>query len=157
MGALYQIVLLNIAMYFASVMHTTSRSMPLMPVDLTLGFTELSLNISNFKNHKPYNLPVRERYRFKNGVHKLWVHVTDKPLSPHSNTNPRSEIRTEGYDYSRGDASNVKIYVDGVQVYEAPGHGGSSHYSKFGVYTQHDPSCYMESRWKNIRGLTKSS
>ncbi|KAG5155395.1 hypothetical protein JHK82_013364 [Glycine max] len=102
MGALYQIVLLNIAMYFASVMHTTSRSMPLMPVDLTLGFTELSLNISNFKNHKPYNLPVRERYRFKNRVHKLWVHVTDKPLSPHSNTNPRSEIRTEGYDYSRG-------------------------------------------------------
>lgn len=55
------------------------------------------------------------------------------------------------------EASNVKVYVDGVQVYEAPGQGGTFHYFKFGVYAQHNPSCYMESRWKGIRVLRKSS
>ncbi|XP_020215703.1 citrate-binding protein [Cajanus cajan] len=221
MGALYQIVLLNIVVYFASVMHTSSRSMPL---DLTFGFTALPLNASNFKHHKPYNLPERQRYSFKNGVHKLWVYATDKPMSPHTKTNPRSEIRIEGLDYSSGvwqfegqgfvpdgtsgvcvmqvfgahpkrsttlmldvyddsltyyrhsvvvpnirdqwfklnvihdvEASNVKIYVDGVHVYDAPGQGGRFHYFKFGVYAQDNPSCYMESRWKGIRVLRKSS
>lgn len=55
------------------------------------------------------------------------------------------------------EVSNVKIYVDGVQVYEANGQGGSFHFFKFGVYTQDDPSSYMESRWKGIRVLRKFS
>ncbi|XP_061343882.1 citrate-binding protein-like [Gastrolobium bilobum] len=52
-------------------------------------------------------------------------------------------------------ASDVKVYINKVLVYEAPDHGGSSHYFKFGVYTQNDPSYYMESRWKGIRVLKK--
>ncbi|KAJ1412923.1 Concanavalin A-like lectin/glucanase domain superfamily [Sesbania bispinosa] len=196
-----------------------------MPVDLTLGFTELQLNTSNFHHHKPFNLHVSERYSFIDGIHKLWVYSTDEPLFPNSPTRPRSEIRITGYDYSSGEwqfegqgfvpngtsgacimqvfgahqgrattfmliaynnsllyyngpvlvpniwdrwfhlnvihdveASIVRVYVDGVQVYEAPGQGGSSHYFKFGVYTtQDDPSYYMESRWKGIRVLRKCS
>lgn len=53
------------------------------------------------------------------------------------------------------EASNVKVYVDGCLLYEASGHGGHSHYFKFGVYAQNDDSFYMESRWKRIRLLHK--
>ncbi|XP_054806313.1 citrate-binding protein-like [Prosopis cineraria] len=53
------------------------------------------------------------------------------------------------------EASIVRVYIDRVLVYEAPGQGGASHYFKFGVYKQNDPSYYMESRWKGIRVLHK--
>ncbi|XP_034692406.1 citrate-binding protein-like [Vitis riparia] len=49
----------------------------------------------------------------------------------------------------------VQIYVDGILEYEGSDDGGSSHYFKFGVYTQNDPSNYMESRWKGIKVLRK--
>lgn len=55
------------------------------------------------------------------------------------------------------EASIVRVYVDGVQVYQATGRGGRSHYFKFGVYTQNQPSYYMESMWKGIRVLQKCS
>ncbi|XP_061348600.1 citrate-binding protein-like [Gastrolobium bilobum] len=55
------------------------------------------------------------------------------------------------------DASSVKIYIDGVQLYEAPGRGGNYHSFKFGVYSQSDYSYCMESRWKGIRVLKKNS
>ncbi|KAG4389740.1 hypothetical protein AAZX31_06G142400 [Glycine max] len=216
MGTLYQIALLNMVLYVSLMMNPTNTS----SMDLTLGFTELPLNTTNFDHHKPYDLPVTERYSFTDGVHKLWVYSTDKPLSQNSTTRPRSEIRIRGYDYSSGvwqfegqgfvpngtsgvcimqvfgadpprattlmvrayndslkyyeapilvpniwgrwfqlnvihdvEASNVKVYFDRVQVYEATGHGGYSHYFKFGVYTQNDPSYYMESQWKGIKVL----
>lgn len=63
--------------------------------DLTLGFTELPLNASNFKHHKPYNLPISSRYSFHRGVHKFWAYFNDKPLRKNSLTRPRSEIRLE--------------------------------------------------------------
>ncbi|RDX84497.1 Citrate-binding protein, partial [Mucuna pruriens] len=53
------------------------------------------------------------------------------------------------------EASNVKVYLDGVQVYEATGHGVCSHYFKFRVYTQNDPSYYLESQWKGVKVLKK--
>ncbi|MED6218556.1 hypothetical protein PIB30_027769 [Stylosanthes scabra] len=53
------------------------------------------------------------------------------------------------------DASTVKIYIDGVLVHEAAGHGGSSHAFKCGVYSQNDASHYMESRWKRIKVFKK--
>ncbi|CDP15470.1 unnamed protein product [Coffea canephora] len=49
------------------------------------------------------------------------------------------------------DASKVTVYIDGVQVIEAPGRGGKSHYFKCGVHSQPDASYYMESRWKGIK------
>lgn len=60
--------------------------------DLALGFTRLPFNESYYKNHKPYNLPLEERYSFVNGVHKLWVFSTDEPFSRGSPTLPRSEL-----------------------------------------------------------------
>ncbi|KAI9108691.1 hypothetical protein K1719_020338 [Acacia pycnantha] len=53
------------------------------------------------------------------------------------------------------EASIVRVYIDRVLVYEAPGRGGHSHYFKFGVYRQNDSSHYMESRWKGIRVFHK--
>ncbi|XP_054807691.1 citrate-binding protein-like [Prosopis cineraria] len=52
-------------------------------------------------------------------------------------------------------SSNVKVYIDGVLKYDGPGRGQATHYFKFGVYTQNDPSHYMESRWKDIKLFTK--
>ncbi|XP_028797872.1 citrate-binding protein [Neltuma alba] len=52
-------------------------------------------------------------------------------------------------------ASNVKVYIDGVLKYNGAGRGRANHYFKFGVYTQNDPSHYMESRWKNIKLFRK--
>ncbi|XP_074372058.1 citrate-binding protein-like [Apium graveolens] len=71
-------------------------------VDPTVGFTSLPLDQSNFKIQRPYNVPVDKRYSFVDGVHKMWVYKTDKPHSPHSHTNPRTEIRIQGYDFSSG-------------------------------------------------------
>ncbi|XP_057740243.1 citrate-binding protein-like, partial [Arachis stenosperma] len=53
------------------------------------------------------------------------------------------------------DASTVKIYIDGIFVHEAAGHGGASHAFKCGVYSQNDASHYMESRWKGIKVFKK--
>ncbi|KAL5555777.1 hypothetical protein UlMin_038013 [Ulmus minor] len=53
------------------------------------------------------------------------------------------------------EASNVKVFIDGIFIHEAPGRGGTSHYFKCGVYAQNDDSYMMESRWKGIRVLKK--
>lgn len=53
-------------------------------------------------------------------------------------------------------SSNVMVYIDGVLKYDRSGDpGDATHYFKFGVYTQNDPSHYMESRWKDIKVFTK--
>ncbi|KAJ0097936.1 hypothetical protein Patl1_27756 [Pistacia atlantica] len=53
------------------------------------------------------------------------------------------------------DNSKVKVYIDGILKYVAPGRGGTSHYFKCGVYAQDDDSYYMESCWKSIKILKK--
>ncbi|OMO83675.1 Concanavalin A-like lectin/glucanases superfamily [Corchorus olitorius] len=85
---------------FASllIMHLASGK----PANPTEGFTELLVHSSNFHHDKPYNLPLSQRYSFKDGVHRLWVYSTDKPLGKGSPTKPRSEIHIKGYDYSSG-------------------------------------------------------
>ncbi|KAI3665117.1 hypothetical protein L6452_43735 [Arctium lappa] len=70
--------------------------------DLSSGFTRLPFDTSYYTNHKPYNLPLWERYSFFNGVHKLWVFSTDEPLYRGSPTLPRSELFINGYKYSSG-------------------------------------------------------
>ena len=54
-------------------------------------------------------------------------------------------------------AANVTVYVDGERRLEVPGHGGTEHYFKFGVYTQglHNHSHRMEAHWKNVAIYTK--
>jgi hypothetical protein len=52
-------------------------------------------------------------------------------------------------------ANNVKIYIDGILEYDGNGRGVNTHYFKFGVYLQNDPSNCTESRWKEIRVFQK--
>ncbi|CAN6687005.1 unnamed protein product [Malus baccata var. baccata] len=51
---------------------------------------------------KPYDVPLEERYSFVNGVRRLWVYADDKPHDPNSQTQPRTEVRMRGFDYSSG-------------------------------------------------------
>ncbi|KAK9991226.1 hypothetical protein SO802_026211 [Lithocarpus litseifolius] len=53
------------------------------------------------------------------------------------------------------DASDVKVYIDGVLKYEAAGHGEKTHYFKCGVYAERNDSYDMESRWKEIKFFKK--
>ncbi|CDP12835.1 unnamed protein product [Coffea canephora] len=53
-------------------------------------------------------------------------------------------------------AGRVRVYIDGVLKHETNDNGPATHYFKFGVYTQDNPSDYMESRWSGIRVLKKN-
>ncbi|KAL5999955.1 hypothetical protein ACLOJK_034632 [Asimina triloba] len=89
------------AFYFLAVMGIafllccTHAALGLPSDDPTDGFVSLPLNSSNFVIQRPYDVPESARYSFIDGVHKLWVYATDKPHSPTSNTNPRTEIRID--------------------------------------------------------------
>lgn len=61
--------------------------------DATEGFTLVPLTEANFELQKPYDIPLYQRYSYKNGVHHLWVYADDKPHDPNSHTQPRTEIR----------------------------------------------------------------
>jgi hypothetical protein len=49
----------------------------------TAGFTPLRLPESKFVVQKPFNVPLDERYDFTDGVRRMWVYSTDKPISTH--------------------------------------------------------------------------
>ncbi|XP_020583167.1 citrate-binding protein-like [Phalaenopsis equestris] len=70
--------------------------------DLTNGFIPLYLTEANFVLQKPYDVPLSDRYRYANGVHRMWVYSIDRPYKAGSPTGPRTEIRFNGYDYSSG-------------------------------------------------------
>ncbi|WCJ31689.1 Citrate-binding protein [Euphorbia peplus] len=70
--------------------------------DPTQGFVELPFNKSYYYIQKPYNLNVSDRYSFVDGIHKLWVYFTDKPLARSSPTRARSEVIIDGYNYTSG-------------------------------------------------------
>ncbi|XP_045823735.1 citrate-binding protein-like [Trifolium pratense] len=186
-------------------------------IDPTVGFTCVPLDSSHYVLQKPYDVSLNERYSFTNGVHKFWIYSTDKPFMMGSDTQPRTEIRVTGYDYTSGirqfegygyvpsgstgvciqqvfgassaattaqlrvysgsltyyrspvlsaniydrwfrvnvihdaNANNVKVYIDGELKFNGGDNGDGTHYFKFGVYVQNDPSGYMESRWKDIK------
>ena len=61
--------------------------------DPTDGFTNVPLTEANFEIQRPYNVPLDERYSFENGIRKMWVYANDKPHSPNSETQPRTEVR----------------------------------------------------------------
>ncbi|KAL8243234.1 hypothetical protein R6Q59_009492 [Mikania micrantha] len=76
---------------------------PLMGVafDPTKGFTNVPLTSNSFVYQKPYNVPLKNRYSFKNGVHRFWVYASDKPYEPGSSTQPRTEAQIKP-DYTSG-------------------------------------------------------
>ena len=53
------------------------------------------------------------------------------------------------------DAGMLTVFIDGEERLAVAGHGGYRYYFKFGVYTQTDPSHYMESRWRDVKVYTK--
>ncbi|PKU70324.1 Citrate-binding protein [Dendrobium catenatum] len=79
-----------------------NESLLLCNADPTDGFTRLPLTDANFELQKPYNIPLAKRYSYVNGVHRMFVYSTDKPFKAGSPTDPRTEIRIKGYDYSSG-------------------------------------------------------
>lgn len=96
----YESLLLKMVLLPILVLHLSllklivlQASLSLAAVDPTRGFTPVHLDNSNFVVQKPYDVPVNQRYSFINGVHKLWVHSTDKPHTPSSHTLPRTEIQ----------------------------------------------------------------
>lgn len=82
-----------LAFFFYSVLIQLSSQKAVGASDPTDGFISLPLNSSNFGIQRPYNVPVRHRYSFIHGVHRLWVFSTDKPHSLTSKTSARTEIR----------------------------------------------------------------
>ncbi|KAL3504489.1 hypothetical protein ACH5RR_034330 [Cinchona calisaya] len=70
--------------------------------DPTDGFTRIPLTERNFGLQKPFNLPLKDRYSYHNGVRRFWVYTNDKPFKPDTTTKPRTEIRIKGLDYSSG-------------------------------------------------------
>ncbi|KAI4348092.1 hypothetical protein L6164_008854 [Bauhinia variegata] len=70
--------------------------------DPTAGFTPVPLTPANFVLQKPYDIPLDQRYSYKDGVHRMWVYADDKPHNPSSHTQPRTEIRIKGLDYHSG-------------------------------------------------------
>ncbi|CAN1235089.1 Citrate-binding protein, partial [Linum perenne] len=88
--------------------------------DPTAGFHEVKLSEHNFKIQKPYNVPISQRYSFKDGVRKLWVYGSDKSHSSGSHTPPRTEIRIQGLDYHTG------VWQMEGEVYVPKGTSGAS-------------------------------
>ncbi|CAN6357733.1 unnamed protein product [Urochloa humidicola] len=72
--------------------------------DLTAGFTKVELPESDFAVQRPYDVPVEQRYRYDacTGVRTFWVYAGDKPFNNATTTNPRTEVRIRGHDYSSG-------------------------------------------------------
>ncbi|KAI4348091.1 hypothetical protein L6164_008853 [Bauhinia variegata] len=70
--------------------------------DPTDGFTLVPLTDANIELQKPYDVPLEQRYSCEAGVHRMWVYADDKPHEPDSRTQPRTEIRIQGLDYSSG-------------------------------------------------------
>ncbi|KAI4334711.1 hypothetical protein L6164_013424 [Bauhinia variegata] len=52
-------------------------------------------------------------------------------------------------------ANTITVYIDGELKYQGADRGDATHYFKFGVYEQNDPSNYMESQWKGIKVFKK--
>ncbi|KAL2521375.1 Citrate-binding protein [Forsythia ovata] len=105
--------------------------------DPTHGFIELPFNTSFYHIQKPYDLPEEQRYSFINGVHKLWVFSTDKPLSRNSPTKPRSEIIISGYTYSSG------VWQFEAYGYVPCGTSGVSVMQVFGATLPHNTSLIL--------------
>ncbi|XP_011075013.2 citrate-binding protein-like [Sesamum indicum] len=79
-----------------------TRCVLLCTTDPTDGFINVPLTEDNFEIQRPYDVPLEERYSYKNGTRRLWVYADDKPHDPNSHTQPRTEIRIHGLDYSSG-------------------------------------------------------
>ncbi|KAF8726262.1 hypothetical protein HU200_019719 [Digitaria exilis] len=72
--------------------------------NLTAGFVQVELPEGNFIVQSPYDVPENQRYSYDvtTGVRTFWVYADDKPFNTVTATNPRTEVRLAGHDYSSG-------------------------------------------------------
>jgi hypothetical protein len=72
--------------------------------DLTAGFAKVDLQEGDFLVQSPYDVAVDQRYRYDagTGVRTFWVYAADKAFNAITPTNPRTEVRLAGHDYSWG-------------------------------------------------------
>ncbi|KAM0857702.1 hypothetical protein ACQ4PT_048303 [Festuca glaucescens] len=72
--------------------------------NLTAGFAKVELHEGDFLVQSPYDVPVDQRYRYDagTGVRTFWVYAADKAFNAVTPTNPRTEVRLAGHDYSSG-------------------------------------------------------
>jgi hypothetical protein len=68
---------------------------------LTAGFIRVKLNESQFVVQKPYNVPLQQRYEQRDGVRRMWVFATDKPISSTHPGGARTEIKVNVRDNSK--------------------------------------------------------
>ncbi|XP_037456855.1 citrate-binding protein-like [Triticum dicoccoides] len=68
----------------------------------TAGFEKVELTDGDFQVQSPSNVPESQRFQYHNGVRTFWVHRNDKPINTATHTNPRSEVKLRGHDYSSG-------------------------------------------------------
>nr|XP_034604872.1 citrate-binding protein-like [Setaria viridis] len=101
MGTLLAIVLVLVVLCLAVPASTVATG---SCNDLTAGFVKVQLPESDFVVQSPYDLPVEQRYRYDacTGVRTFWVYAGDKPFNNATTTNPRTEVRLRGHDYSSG-------------------------------------------------------
>ncbi|XAR48664.1 hypothetical protein NMG60_11031554 [Bertholletia excelsa] len=90
------------ALLFVAIVGLLGNFCLMCGADPTDGFINVPLTEDNFEIQRPYNVPVDKRYSYENGVRRLWVYADDKPHNPNSHTQPRTEIKIRGHDYSSG-------------------------------------------------------
>ncbi|KAJ1274481.1 hypothetical protein BS78_05G065000 [Paspalum vaginatum] len=97
---------------------------------LSDGFTAVELSEAQFKVQKPYDVALAERYELTaDGVRRMWVYASDKPITTAHPGGPRTEIKIElvyssgvwqfeGYGYIPHDTSGASV----MQIFGAAEH-----------------------------------
>ncbi|XP_048567672.1 citrate-binding protein-like [Triticum urartu] len=98
----------------------------------TAGFQKVQLADGDFQVQSPYNVPESQRFQYRNGVRTFWVHRNDKPFNTVTHTNPRSEVKLRGHDYSSGvwqfeGYGYVPSGTSGVSVMQIHNEEGAAH------------------------------
>ncbi|KAF0889210.1 hypothetical protein E2562_022462 [Oryza meyeriana var. granulata] len=102
--------------------------------ELTAGFVKVDLPEGNFVVQSPYDVPQEQRYRYDAGagVRTFWVYADDKPFNTVTPTNPRTEVRLAGHDYSWGvwqfeGYGYVPSQTSGISVMQIHNEDGGAH------------------------------
>ncbi|KAF8726267.1 hypothetical protein HU200_019725 [Digitaria exilis] len=98
----------------------------------TAGFEKVELVDGNFRVQSPYNVPESQRFRYRNGVRTFWVYKDDMPFNTATHTNPRTEVKISGHDYSSGvwqfeGYGYVPSGTSGVSVMQIHNQEGAEH------------------------------
>ncbi|KAF0889200.1 hypothetical protein E2562_022459 [Oryza meyeriana var. granulata] len=108
----------------------------------TAGFVKVDLTDGDFQVQRPYNVPESRRFRYRDGVRTFWVYDNDKPFNTATHTNPRTEVRLRGHDYSSGvwqfeGYGYVPSGTSGVSVMQIHNEEGAEHATILMLHVYH--------------------